>query len=180
MARLKSKGRKKIKIKKITNESNLKVTFSKRRFGVFKKASELCTLCAAQICIIAFSPGKKVFSFGHPNVGEILDRFLGRNANPQSIGAPTQFVEARDNRILDDLNTQLFEFENEFAAAKSYGDKLSKMRKEGIAMNRWEGPIENLTLEELGKLQTAMQNLKKQCHASSNDPEFNPATPRFS
>ncbi|KAG5061429.1 Agamous-like MADS-box protein AGL62 [Glycine soja] len=33
---------------KMTNKSNLQVPFSKRRSGVLKKASELCTLCGAE------------------------------------------------------------------------------------------------------------------------------------
>lgn len=75
MAR-KSKGRQKIEMTRMSKESNLLVTFSKRRSGLFKKASELCILCGAEIAIIVFSPGKKVFSFGHPSVESIVDRYL--------------------------------------------------------------------------------------------------------
>ncbi|KAL7236225.1 hypothetical protein ACSBR1_019478 [Camellia fascicularis] len=46
MAR-KSKGRQKIEITRMSKESNRLVTFSKRRSGLFKKASELCTLCGS-------------------------------------------------------------------------------------------------------------------------------------
>ncbi|EFH63300.1 predicted protein [Arabidopsis lyrata subsp. lyrata] len=64
----KNLGRRKIEIEKIKNQSNLQVTFSKRRSGLFKKASELRTLCDAEIAIIVFSPGGKVYSFRHPNM----------------------------------------------------------------------------------------------------------------
>ncbi|PHT64203.1 hypothetical protein T459_31873 [Capsicum annuum] len=69
MARL-SKGRRKVEIVKMKNESNMQFTFSKHRAGLFKKASELCTLCGDEIAIVVFSPGKanKVYSFGHPSV----------------------------------------------------------------------------------------------------------------
>ncbi|KAK9272839.1 hypothetical protein L1049_003217 [Liquidambar formosana] len=53
---------------KMSKESNLLVTFSKHHFGLFNKASELSTLCGVEVAIIIFSPGKKVFSFGHPCV----------------------------------------------------------------------------------------------------------------
>ncbi|KAJ0010209.1 hypothetical protein Pint_33607 [Pistacia integerrima] len=56
----KSKGRQKVEMVKMPNESNLQVTFSKRRSGLFKKASELCTLCGAEVALVVFSPGKKV------------------------------------------------------------------------------------------------------------------------
>ncbi|XP_074361203.1 agamous-like MADS-box protein AGL61 [Apium graveolens] len=69
-------GRQKIKIAKIERKNHLQVTFSKRRSGLFKKASELCTLCGVEIAIIVFSPAGKVFSFGHPNVEGIIDRFF--------------------------------------------------------------------------------------------------------
>ncbi|CAN1769992.1 Agamous-like MADS-box protein AGL28 [Linum perenne] len=51
----------KMSIKKILNKSNLQVTFSKRRAGLFKKASELCTLCGVEITVIVFSPAGKAY-----------------------------------------------------------------------------------------------------------------------
>ncbi|KAF9683322.1 hypothetical protein SADUNF_Sadunf04G0001400 [Salix dunnii] len=58
-----SLGRQKIEIKKIENKSSLEVTFTKRRHGLFNKASELCVLTGAEAAVIAFSPGKKAFAF---------------------------------------------------------------------------------------------------------------------
>ncbi|KAL5075075.1 hypothetical protein RYX36_014059, partial [Vicia faba] len=43
-------------MKKMSNESNLQVTFSRQCSRLFKKASELCTLCDAQIALVIFSP----------------------------------------------------------------------------------------------------------------------------
>jgi hypothetical protein len=62
----KGKGRQRIQMKKMSNESNMLVTFSKRRSGLFKKASELCTLCGVDVALVVFSPSEKAFSFGHP------------------------------------------------------------------------------------------------------------------
>ncbi|WMV25409.1 hypothetical protein MTR67_018794 [Solanum verrucosum] len=47
---------------KIKKASNLGVTFSKCRAGLFKKASELCTLCGAEIVIVIFPPTAKMCS----------------------------------------------------------------------------------------------------------------------
>ncbi|KAK4340123.1 hypothetical protein RND71_041585 [Anisodus tanguticus] len=44
----KTQGRRKIAIKPIDNQSGRHVTFSKRRLGLFKKASELCILTGAR------------------------------------------------------------------------------------------------------------------------------------
>jgi hypothetical protein len=42
-------GRRKIEIKRMTNDSNMEVTFSKRRSELLKKVSELRTLCGATV-----------------------------------------------------------------------------------------------------------------------------------
>ncbi|KAJ0553238.1 putative transcription factor MADS-type1 family [Helianthus annuus] len=44
---------------KMEKESNLNVTFSKRRPGLFKKASELYILCGVEITIVVFSSSQK-------------------------------------------------------------------------------------------------------------------------
>ncbi|KAF5746121.1 putative Triacylglycerol lipase 2 precursor [Tripterygium wilfordii] len=90
-----SLGRQKIAIAKIPKKNHLQVTFSKRRAGLFKKASELCTLCGVEIAIIVFSPANKAFSFGHPEVESIMDRFLSRNPTPDS--GTHQLLEAYRN-----------------------------------------------------------------------------------
>ncbi|KAJ8749367.1 hypothetical protein K2173_018856 [Erythroxylum novogranatense] len=77
----KTKGRQKIEIKQIEKESTRQVTFSKRRAGLVKKASELSLLCGAEVAIIAFSPGEKAFSFGHPNADSILDAYLDNQSS---------------------------------------------------------------------------------------------------
>lgn len=156
----KSKGRQKIEMTKMSKESNLLVTFSKRRSGLFKKASELCTLCGAEIAIIVFSPGKKAFSFGHPCVESIVDRFLTRN--PPSINSNTlQLVEAHRNASVRELNTQFTELVNELEEEKKRGEELSKARKANQGKCWWETPIEELRLEELEQLKVAMEELKK-------------------
>ncbi|KHN30251.1 Agamous-like MADS-box protein AGL62 [Glycine soja] len=78
----KTKGQQKIEMKKMRNESNLWVTFSKRRTGVFKKASELATLCGMDVAVIMFSPGNRVFSFGSPSVDSVVQRYKTQGPPP--------------------------------------------------------------------------------------------------
>jgi hypothetical protein len=75
-SRRKIQGRRKIEIKRMTNDSNMQITFSKRRNELLKKASEFNTLCGATVSLVVLSPGGEVFSFGHPNVDTIIDRYL--------------------------------------------------------------------------------------------------------
>ncbi|KAG5226616.1 agamous MADS-box protein [Salix suchowensis] len=147
MAR-KSKGRQKLEMVKIPNESNLMVTFSKRRSGLFKKASELCTLCGAEVSIIVFSPGKKVFSFGHPSVEKVMERYVTGNL-PQTSGA-FLLIEAHRNARVHELNLQLTQRE-----------ELDRMEKAGQSQNWWENPIQELGLAQLEQLKASLQYLKQ-------------------
>ena len=76
-------------MKKIDKEVDRLVTFSKRRSGINKKASELVTLCGAEVGVVVFSPAAKPFSFGHPSVESVANRFLNKTLhNPKRIVVP--------------------------------------------------------------------------------------------
>ncbi|PWA52523.1 Dyskerin-like protein [Artemisia annua] len=77
----KSTGRQKIEIKKIEKNDTLQVTFSKRRAGLFKKASELCILTGAQIAIFVKSPANRMHVFGHPDANVLIERYLQEKNN---------------------------------------------------------------------------------------------------
>ncbi|KAI0501271.1 hypothetical protein KFK09_016215 [Dendrobium nobile] len=80
-----SMGRQKIAMKRIENEEARQVCFSKRRTGLFKKATELSILCGAEIGIVVFSPAGKPFSFGHPSLDYITKRFLDGDGNDNGV-----------------------------------------------------------------------------------------------
>ncbi|KAJ6959390.1 agamous-like MADS-box protein AGL62 [Populus alba] len=155
----KSKGRQKLEMVKIPNESNLMVTFSKRRSGLFKKASELCTLCGAEVSMIVFSPGKKVFSFGHPSVEKVMERYVSGNI-PQNSGA-FHLIEAHRNARVHELNMQLTQAANQLEVEKKRGEDLDRMRKASQSRNWWENPIQELSLEQLEQLKASLLDLKQ-------------------
>ncbi|KZV23274.1 hypothetical protein F511_02175 [Dorcoceras hygrometricum] len=96
----KGKGRRKVAMEKMENESNLQVTFSKRRNGLFKKASELSTRCGSEPAVVVFSPTGKPYSFGHPSVQSVTSRFVGQNEqNPQPTAVQLLASEAERNMI---------------------------------------------------------------------------------
>ncbi|KAI8919133.1 hypothetical protein DFJ77DRAFT_263914 [Powellomyces hirtus] len=68
-------GRKKIAIKRITDERNRQVTFSKRKFGLMKKAHELSVLCGCEIGLIMFTANGKLFQFASTDMDKILLRY---------------------------------------------------------------------------------------------------------
>ncbi|KAL3614381.1 hypothetical protein CASFOL_042455 [Castilleja foliolosa] len=168
MVKKPSMGRQKIKIEKIEVKNHLQVTFSKRRSGLFKKASELCTLCGVEIAIIVFSPAGKVFSFGHPNVESIVDRFLART-RAQNTNDPFHLVEAQRNATsLRELNLQLGQILNELEVEKKRGENLGYLRKTNQSQYWWEGPIEKLRLDEMEQLKDAMEDMKKNVGQQAN------------
>lgn len=172
----KSKGRQKIKMMKMESESNLQVTFSKRRSGLFKKASELCTLCGAEVAIIVFSPGKKVFSFGHPSVETIIDRFL--TPNPPQINSGTlQLIEAHRNASVRELNMQLTQVTNQLEAEKKRGEELKRMRQASQGQCWWEAPIEQLGLPQLEQLKLSLEGLKRNVAKQSDRLLFQTSNP---
>ncbi|KAL3838488.1 hypothetical protein ACJIZ3_023079 [Penstemon smallii] len=54
MTNRQSRGRQRIPMKRIENRDSLHASFSKRRLGIYKKVSELCTLCGVDIGLIIF------------------------------------------------------------------------------------------------------------------------------
>ncbi|THG00862.1 hypothetical protein TEA_006914 [Camellia sinensis var. sinensis] len=171
----KGKGRQKIAMTRMSNESNRMVTFSKRRSGLFKKASELCTLCGAEIAIIVFSPGKKAFSFGHPCVDTVVDCFLSRNSLPNS--GSLQLVKAHCNANVSKLNLQLTEALDMLEAEKKRGEELDKMRKASQDRCWWEAPVSELGLQQLEQLKVAMEDLKKNVAKQSEKIQMEESNP---
>ncbi|XP_051133582.1 agamous-like MADS-box protein AGL62 [Andrographis paniculata] len=163
MAKKPSMGRRKIKIEKIVVKNHLQVTFSKRRSGLFKKASELCTLCGADIAVVVFSPAGKVFSFGHPNVDSVVDRLLSRTPSPPH--DPFHLIDAHRNVNVRELNLQLGQILTQLDMERTKGENLDNLLKTGQRQYWWEAPIGKLGLEELHQLWDAMDDLKKTvCH----------------
>lgn len=166
MAKKPSLGRQKIKIAKIQIKNHLQVTFSKRRSGLFKKASELCTLCGVEIAIVVFSPAGKVFSFGHPKVESVIDRFLARNPNLNTTSL--HLVEAHRIASIPELNVQLTYMLNELEVEKKRSETLDEMRKTSQSQFWWEAPIEDLNLHELQQLKDSMEELNKSVSLHAN------------
>ncbi|CAL0298964.1 unnamed protein product [Lupinus luteus] len=155
----KSKGRQKIEMKKITNESNLQVTFSKRRSGLFNKASELSTLCDAQVALVVFSPGNKVFSFGDPSVDAVINRYQMRD-QPQNL-RDMYFLDSHRSTNVQELNDKINRISEDLEIEKKCSEALAKQRKEAQEKFWWAAPIEDMNVEQLDQMKLALENLKK-------------------
>ncbi|XP_022155748.1 agamous-like MADS-box protein AGL62 [Momordica charantia] len=150
----KTQGRQKIEIKKLEKKSSKQVTFSKRRTGLFKKASELSVLCGAEVAIIVFSPNDKVFCFGHPNVDLLLDRFLTGNSAPPK--------PAESYVPVAQLNREFADAVRELEAEKRRAAEVIRAAEEWRSGGGfwWEEEIEGMRVEELKEFRSALQDLR--------------------
>jgi len=86
-------GRKKIQISKINDERNRQVTFTKRKFGLMKKAYELSILCDCEIALIIFNSGNKLFQYASTDMDKILLRYTEYN-EPHESRTNSDIIEA--------------------------------------------------------------------------------------
>ena len=163
-----TQGRRKIEMTKIPNKSNLQVTFSKRRSGLFKKASELCTLCGVEIAILVFSPANKPFSFGHPGFDSVADRFLAQKPPTKCCHTSTShnqsLVEPHigySSEIIHDLYVKLSDVNGQLEEEKKKGQALDEaIKNESGNYRGLESPVDELTIKEIEMLKASMEELK--------------------
>ena len=58
-------GRGKTQMKLIEDRTSRRVAFSKRRSGLHRKAFQLSVLCDAEVALIVFSPGGRLYEFAN-------------------------------------------------------------------------------------------------------------------
>ncbi|CAB1351025.1 unnamed protein product, partial [Coregonus sp. 'balchen'] len=85
-------GRKKIQIQRITDERNRQVTFTKRKFGLMKKAYELSVLCDCEIALIIFNHSNKLFQYASTDMDKVLLKYTEYN-EPHESRTNTDIIE---------------------------------------------------------------------------------------
>ncbi|KAG0490689.1 hypothetical protein HPP92_007552 [Vanilla planifolia] len=152
-------GRQKIEIKPIKKEEARQVCFSKRRNGLFKKASELSILCGAEICVVVFSPAGKAFSFGHPSVDAVTHRFLAGDPSTASLlPDPAAAAPVRQlNETYAQMNASL---EKERARRKALDRALTTPDIGGTMPFWWNCDVDSLCVEELGLFHDLLAHIK--------------------
>ncbi|XP_026880462.2 myocyte-specific enhancer factor 2A-like isoform X1 [Electrophorus electricus] len=83
-------GRKKIQIARIVEERNRQVTFTKRKFGLMKKAYELSVLCDCEIALIIFNSSNKLFQYASTDMDKVLLKY-------------TEYSEPHESRTNGDI-----------------------------------------------------------------------------
>ncbi|GFP81121.1 agamous-like mads-box protein agl62 [Phtheirospermum japonicum] len=143
-------GRRKIALdQKIQKKAHLQVTFTKRRQGLFRKASELSVLCGAEIAILVRSPAGKIFAFGSPSADAVIGRFEGRDA----CSSEWQIIKQVEGRA-------------EYEEAVRELEVLKRVTQEGAGDQMWwEKSLEAMDLQELERFAQDLEILGGQCLA---------------
>ncbi|XP_010541168.1 PREDICTED: agamous-like MADS-box protein AGL29 [Tarenaya hassleriana] len=147
-------GRRKIEMEKVQDMNTRQVTFSKRRTGLFKKASELATLCNAEVGIVVFSPGGKPFSYGKPSVEAVTERFINDFEETGSGCNDETRVRKRDKQ--DEIIENLDRLTKQLKAEKKRGEMLQE-NLESAGYERFLKPVEELSLDELKEYKSVLQ-----------------------
>ncbi|XP_003974126.2 myocyte-specific enhancer factor 2B [Takifugu rubripes] len=83
-------GRKKIQISRILDQRNRQVTFTKRKFGLMKKAYELSVLCDCEIALIIFNSTNRLFQYASTDMDKVLLKY-------------TEYSEPHESRTNTDI-----------------------------------------------------------------------------
>jgi len=77
-------GRKKINITRINDERTRQVTFTKRKFGLMKKAYELSVLCGCEIALMIFNSNDRLFQYASSDMDKVLLKYAEYNEPHES------------------------------------------------------------------------------------------------
>ncbi|KAL2236875.1 MADS-box transcription factor 17-like [Sesamum indicum] len=156
MAGRQTRGRQRIPMRLIESQDDLYATFSKRRLGLYKKASELSTLCGIDVGIIIFSPTDNPYSFFHPSMESVIERYRNPNQPPSNLA---RIVEGHTRTRIVQLNKRLDEVQDMKELIKEqekYLDEVDKTRPQGW----WEQiPVESLNAQQVQEWKAWFGNL---------------------
>ncbi|OWM71348.1 hypothetical protein CDL15_Pgr011477 [Punica granatum] len=159
-------------LKKIENKFAREVTFTKRRGGLFKKASELAVLCGADVAIIAYSPHGNPFVFSSSSSTDgVLRRFIG---SPTSAAGEDSGVMPLSMSCEDRLS----EYRRQEKEALSRLNEAKKKQQEASGKGKpgwwWDNPIEDLEAEELECYIECVERLMEKASQKAEEMRTNP------
>ncbi|XP_077087734.1 myocyte enhancer factor 2cb isoform X8 [Siphateles boraxobius] len=142
-------GRKKIQITRIMDERNRQVTFTKRKFGLMKKAYELSVLCDCEIALIIFNSTNKLFQYASTDMDKVLLKYTEYN-EPHESRTNSDIVEALSKK--ENKGGESLELESALALTPCTEEKYKQINEEfdlmiktqkisGVPSSTYEMPI---------------------------------------
>lgn len=131
-------GRGRVELRMIENKINRQVTFSKRRNGLKKKASELAVLCDAEVALIIFNNKGKLFEYASHDIMKTLEKY-----EKQSNSMPEKAITDRE--------------------AKNWHHQIAHLRAQVNFLTRQQRNLmgEDLGPLDVGELQEIEQKLEE-------------------
>ncbi|XP_067827665.1 myocyte-specific enhancer factor 2A-like isoform X6 [Heptranchias perlo] len=130
-------GRKKIQITRIVDERNRQVTFTKRKFGLMKKAYELSVLCDCEIALIIFNSSNKLFQYASTDMDKVLLKYTEYN-EPHESRTNSDIVETLRKKGHNDCDSP--DPDDSFEHSPLMEDKYRKLNEDNDVMFKRYGP----------------------------------------
>ncbi|XP_051551420.1 myocyte-specific enhancer factor 2B-like isoform X1 [Myxocyprinus asiaticus] len=130
-------GRKKIQISRILDQRNRQVTFTKRRFGLMKKAYELSVLCDCEIALIIFNSTNRLFQYASTDMDKVLLKYT-EYSEPHESRTNTDILETLRKKGLGLDSSELDQEDSMAIGMEKY--QLSDGMDLSIARQRYYAP----------------------------------------
>ncbi|XP_055826464.1 agamous-like MADS-box protein AGL29 [Solanum dulcamara] len=159
-------GRQKIPLEKIENETNRKVSFSKRRSTLYKNASEIIRDCNVDLGIVLSSPSGKPCAFVHPTTDVVIDQFVDPILE-LDLGSKLVAKAARDNAIQNNISL------NELDATKKVvEEKISSLDQMNEAGDEcWWESIDRFNAENITNFENLLNSAEDFINGQLKKPE---------
>ncbi|XP_010780745.1 myocyte enhancer factor 2cb isoform X2 [Notothenia coriiceps] len=122
-------GRKKIQITRIMDERNRQVTFTKRKFGLMKKAYELSVLCDCEIALIIFNSTNKLFQYASTDMDKVLLKYTEYN-EPHESRTNSDIVETLRKKGLNGCDSPDPDADDSVGHSPESEDKYRKINED--------------------------------------------------
>ncbi|KAK1176569.1 myocyte-specific enhancer factor 2C isoform X2 [Acipenser oxyrinchus oxyrinchus] len=122
-------GRKKIQITRIMDERNRQVTFTKRKFGLMKKAYELSVLCDCEIALIIFNSTNKLFQYASTDMDKVLLKYTEYN-EPHESRTNSDIVETLRKKGLNGCDSPDPDADDSVGHSPESDDKYRKINED--------------------------------------------------
>ncbi|KAI9089780.1 hypothetical protein K1719_029073 [Acacia pycnantha] len=161
------KGRRKIEIKKVEESSKRLVTFSKRKLGLLRKASELSLLCESEIAAVVFSQQGKVFSSGYPNPDSVIQRYLSSDTFSSSSSDPAAGESSGVSSLRREYEEAMKVLDDEKKSLNTVAEATSGSGSEDGSW--WNRSVGEMGLEEAQEFKERLQQLRHNLVAAAEE-----------
>ncbi|XP_027004647.1 myocyte-specific enhancer factor 2D isoform X2 [Tachysurus fulvidraco] len=133
-------GRKKIQIQRITDERNRQVTFTKRKFGLMKKAYELSVLCDCEIALIIFNHSNKLFQYASTDMDKVLLKYTEYN-EPHESRTNADIIETLRKKGFNGCNSPEPDGDDSIDQSPLQDDKFKRNEELDILFKRYGSAV---------------------------------------